>query len=304
MKKITIEDISEVLGFEIKDEVKNLINLMELEYEHLSQVERDFSILKILKSLEIDLVKSGEHRIDDWEKGWGENLISFEHNSIVDSLVPKYHGKYEIVRWHSNFIKSKVDKFDYKLHICMVDAILLNFIENIDNVYEFGCGPGYHLLRLNGYNKNWKLIGCDWTKSSQKIISKINETFATEIKSANFDFFKPDYTMIVDKKSAFFTVAALEQIGENYEEFVKFILQKKPDLVINMEPIEELLDDNKLIDYLSIKYFSKRNYLKNYLPFLEKLEKDGLIEIIKKQKIGYGSFFVEGHSLIVWRPKK
>jgi len=38
------------------------------------------------------------------------------------------------------------------------------------------------------------------------------------------------------------------------------------------------------------------------LPHLEKLEKDGKIKIIKKQRIYSGSYFIEGHSLIVWKP--
>ena len=80
------------------------------------------------------------------------------------------------------------------------------------------------------------------------------------------------------------------------------MLEKKPGICVHLEPIDELLDDNNLIDDLSIKYFRKRNYLKNYLPYLENLEKNGKINIIKKQRIYSGSYFIEGHSLIVWKP--
>ena len=70
-----------------------------------------------------------------------------------------------------------------------------------------------------------------------------------------------------------------------------------------MEPIDELLNDDKLIDSLSIKYFRKRNYLDKFLPYLEELEKNNKIEIIVKQKTYSGSYFIEGHSLIVWKIK-
>ena len=85
---------------------------------------------------------------------------------------------------------------------------------------------------------------------------------------------------------------------------VDFLLIKKPELCIHLEPIDELLDNDKLMDSLSIKYFRKRNYLSKFLPYLESLEKDGKIEIIKKQRTYSGSYFIEGHSLIVWRVKK
>lgn len=65
----------------------------------------------------------------------------------------------------------------------------------------------------------------------------------------------------------------------------------------------KLLDENNLIDNLTIKYFRKRNYLNGFLSFLEKLEKNNIIEIVKKQRIYSGSYFIEGHSLIVWKIK-
>jgi hypothetical protein len=98
-------------------------------------------------------------------------------------------------------------------------------------------------------------------------------------------------------------VAALEQIGENFKDFVNFLLEKKPEICIHFEPIDELLDENKLIDSLSIKYFRKRNYLNGFLPYLEQLEKENKIEILNKQRIFSGSYFIEGHSLIVWKVK-
>ena len=82
---------------------------------------------------------------------------------------------------------------------------------------------------------------------------------------------------------------------------ISFLLSKRPEICIHMEPIDELLDDDKLIDSLSIKYFRKRKYLNKFLPYLEELEEKGIIEIIKKQRIFSGSYFTEGHSLIVWR---
>lgn len=302
MEKITEKCISEILGFQIPAEVKSKLEDFNLIYASLEKSERDICILNILKTLDNDLVKTGKHRFDEWNKGWEENLHLYEETNDVKTLIPKYHGKFNIIRWKSDFIKSEVDLFDYKLHICLVDSILLNYIGENENIFEFGCGPGYHLLRLGKYQKNLNLFGCDWALSSQKILNSINTKENSNIKAINFDFYNPNYDIFVPENSIFYTIAALEQISDKYFDFIDFILDKKPNLVINMEPISELLDDTNLIDHLSIKYFEKRNYLKNFLPYLEHLESIGKVEIIKKQRIYYGSMFVEGHSLIVWRP--
>jgi hypothetical protein len=99
-----------------------------------------------------------------------------------------------------------------------------------------------------------------------------------------------------------YTVASLEQIGEKHNQIIDFFLEKKPALCIHFEPIEEVLDEDNLLDYLTIKYFNKRNYLKNYLAKLQTLEKENKVEILEVKRLNYGSKFVEGHTLIIWKP--
>ena len=155
---------------------------------------------------------------------------------------------------------------------------------------------------MHEFNNQLNLNGTDWAVSSQKIIGEINKELGTNINGINLNFFKPDYSIDIPENSGIYTIASLEQIGENYVELVDFILEKKPSICVHMETIDELLDDNVLMDSLSIKYFRKRNYLNGYLPYLEQLESQGKIKILNKQRIYSGSYFVEGHSLIVWKP--
>jgi hypothetical protein len=131
----------------------------------------------------------------------------------------------------------------------------------------------------------------------------VNNILNLEIGAHNLNFFNPDYNIDLPENTGIYTVAALEQVGENFEKFISFLMDKKPSICVHMEPIDELLDGNNLIDDLSIRYFRKRNYLNKFLPYLENLEKQGKIKIIKKQRIFSGSYFIEGHSLIVWKIK-
>jgi len=301
--KITHKEIENVLGFEIDNSLKQTINEFNLEYRELSAEDRDAYILHVINVLTSDITKSGEHRINEWENGWDENLINFKNSKNIEDLIPKYHGKNRIVRWLQQPVMPITENFDYKIHISIIDSVLRHYLHNIKNVFEFGCGPAYHLIRLNEYNNNFNLHGSDWTVSSQNIINQINDVLNINIKPFNFNFFKPDYNVDIPENSAIYTVAALEQIGEKFKDFVDFLLEKKPEICIHFEPIDELLDENKLIDSLSIKYFRKRNYLNGFLPYLEQLEKENKIEILNKQRIFSGSYFIEGHSLIVWKVK-
>lgn len=303
MGKITYKNFEDILGFELGEKLKQTISEYNLEYRELTTLERDNYILHVINVLTSDITKAGDHRIMEWENGWGENLNKFSETKNIDDLIPRYHGKNRIVKWMGNVVMPITENFDYKIHICFVDAILQHYLKNVNNVFEFGCGPAYHLIRLKEFNKDLNLNGSDWTKASQDIIKEINKVLDTNINGFNLNFFKPDNSIDIPKSSGIYTVAALEQVGDKFKEFVNFLIEKKPDICIHMEPIDELLNDDNLIDSLSIRYFRKRNYLDKFLPYLEELEKNNKIEIIVKQKIYSGSYFIEGHSLIVWKIK-
>jgi hypothetical protein len=304
--KITIQDIEQVVGFPISDSCKILINEFDLTYRELTQQERDAVILNIINTLNDDIEYVGKHRLEKWENGWYENLELLKQEKKVNSLVPKYFGKYNIARWKGDFIKCETEYFDYKLHIILVDAILHHYVgNNYSSLYEFGCGPVYHLLRFGNFNPNINLIGLDWAVASQNIIKEINKLgINNKITGHNFDYFNPDYNVNIAENSAIFTCASLEQIGENYKEFVDYLIFKQPDLCIHFEPSSELLNENSLVDKLSILYFNKRKYLKGYLTYLKQLEKENKIEIINTQRLQGGSYFIEGYPVIIWKLKK
>ena len=307
-KTITAEVIEKVLNTKLSEYLKQRCIEASLDYEEINADERDNYILDVVNALckvdvDRDTKPAGEHRLTEWERGWGENLEAIKSGKSVNDLVPRYHGKHSLIHWNQQIIRPIVPFFDYKLHCIIVDWAIEKYLSDVDNLFEFGCGPGYHLLRARKINSKAKMIGLDWTTASQEIIKQIKENRIEEnIDGKNFNFFKPNYSIEVPVNSGFLTVAALEQIGDKYKEFVDFILEKKPSICVHLEPIDELLDQNNLIDRLSTLYFRKRNYLHGYLPYLRQLQEDGKIKIVNEQRTFSGSYFIEGHSLIVWYP--
>ena len=302
MNKVIPQDIQSRYSHNIDPRVIDKINKSKLLYEVLDSEELHNYVVNYINILSSDFIRAGEGRISHWEAGWKENLEEFKKTLSPNSLIPKYHKKNSIARLNKQIIKTGSKDFDYHLHSFFVDALLLEHIPNYDKVFELGCGTGYHLFRLNEYCADKAYYGGDWSVASQNNISECAKALKTKnIEGFNFNYFDPNYSIDV-KDSLVYTVASLEQIGNKHDKILEFLVDKKPGLCIHFEPIHEVLDEENLLDYLTIKYFDKRNYLKNYLTALKTLEAEDKIRILDVRRLYYGSKFIEGHTVIIWKP--
>ena len=304
-KRLRVEDFEEIFGGQLSSYVKNCIGEYNFEYSEINESERDELLLKIFKTLfSENVVVAGEQRIEEWEAGWSENLNSLEsNNDPLEKIVPKYFNKYNVVRWGGRFIQPIAEKFEKNSLSVILDWLFDRYARSASDIYEFGCGTGHNLLLARQVNPDAKLWGLDWTMASQKIIAKLRASGVDEhIYGHNFDYFNPDKTFQLAPGSIIYTVASLEQIGDRWGPFVEYLLQNKPALCIHVEPIGELLDESVLLDYLSVEYFKKRNYLSGFLNGLKELEKIGKVKIHQEQRTHIGSLFIEGYSVVVWSP--
>lgn len=244
-----------------------------MNYRKLTKKEYDRSVIDMIDVLFKPIPFAGKHRKDDWIKGWKSS-----------GNYPQYFGKHRVNRLNSKLVYALSKNYERNALYSLLTMLFKKYFSNERVIYEFGCGTGHNLRLLGKINKTAELHGSDWANKSWDY----------------FDFFKPKGT--IKPNSAVYTIAALEQTGTNYKKFVSWLIKQKPSIVLHIEPIEELLDPNVLLDYLSIRYFRKRKYLKGYLTHLRKLEKQGKIKIHTARRSGIGSKFVDGYSIIAWSP--
>lgn len=241
-----------------------------MNYRQLSKKEYDSAIIAMIEELDKPLKVAGENRKQDWIKGWSKA-----------GKYPQYYGKYPVNRLNGKLVYALSKNYERDALYALVDTLFKKYLWDCKFVYEFGCGTGHLLERLNPRSV---IVGLDWANK----------------KYGYFDFFNPKYPM--SKNAGVYTVAALEQVGTDFVKFVDFLVESKPRVVLHIEPIEELLDPTSLLDYLSLRYMKKRNYLSGYLTHLKKLEKEGKVKILSAKRSGIGSLFIDGYSIIAWYP--
>lgn len=292
-----VEELSEYCG--------DVIAKTDFRYRVLQEEERDMVLLDVLKTIEADQQQIGaKERKDVWEKGWAENLQAFVKSGFdLSTLVPKFIRPNQFIRLNGNYIVPSNPYFELDYFSVFRLWLFRKYLKDFKTVYEFGCGTGMNLVTLAHMYPEMDLHGLDFSLSSRNMVNKIAETHGLNITGHLFDMISPDKNFELTGNSAVFTFGAIEQLAGKFEEFLQFLLKRSPALCINLEPILEFYDENNLVDYLAIKFHTRRGYTSNWLSRLRELECQGVIEILKAQRLFFGSLYMEGYSYVVWRPK-
>lgn len=288
----------------IPEECRRLIAEMNFRYRILEGQERDAVIMQVLKRVdERKVAVAGKHRIEQWEAGWQENLDAFnKSNGDLAALTPKYIRHGLPLRLNKNFIESMDPQFEFNWYTVFRRWLFKTYFSDADAIFEFGCGSGYNVSVLAELFENSQIVGLDWAEPSVEIINRLNASGLSNVKGRRFDFFEPDYDLDVPENSAFLTVGAIEQTGSNYNEFLDFILAKKPSICVHAEPFMELYDSDSIVDYTALKCLQQRQFIKGYIDRLKELESQGRAEVLKVKRSFFGSMMLESYAQVIWRP--
>lgn len=304
---INLEDFSKLFNVPINEFPECCIEYIQknnFHYRIPTGKERESYLLNAIKRVDSgELTKSGHQKQAIWEKGWSENLQAFTSTGDIKELIPKFvrtdspvrlSGKGYIIPQNSNFETAFVTVLRF--------LVFRKYLINVDSVFEFGCGTGLNLVALAKLYPKKKLHGLDWTQASVNILSSLNDEVCS-IEGHLFDMFHPQKKeLMVPLNSGFLTIGAMEQLGRDYGNFLEFMLSKRPSIVIHVETMYELYDDNQLFDYVAKRYVKARNWLYGYLKTLREYEENDMIELVDIRR-PFGSFYHDGYSLVVWRPK-
>jgi len=299
------EDFERIWGVDLGDRARKEIDSFKIEYDELPH-DQELEEIKLLidEIFRLDLVSASRKREPEWQDGWAQNLRDFKKYLKPENLFPKYFGKYSVNRLNQKLVSSKTEHFEVKMLRSFQAWIFDEYLSDFALIYEFGCGTGHNLVFLRKFNAFANLIGLDWVESSQALISLIAEQSKdSKLSGQKFDYFNPNNELVLGENSAVLTVASLEQIGDEYLPFVSFIIRNKPNLVVHIEPFEDLLDPYNLLDNLSIQYMRKRGYINGYCEYIQFLESQGKAKIHRFQRSFIGSRFIDGYTVLIWSPK-
>ena len=294
----------------VNDYVRGKIKGYGLEHRSITTEERDRAIMDmILEVYHNDLSVAGPARHPIWENGWAENLAKFDPSKAgLEIAKPHYHSKYPIVRWKGDLYAPLSEGYEYNMLALIEDWVFDRWLREFKWIGEFGCGTGHNMFRMREVCPEARLVGFDWAESAVKFINLQAQAGAygdpAMTHAERFDYFGPlnPSLYVPGKSTAFVTVASLEQTGSKWHKWLEWALDCKPGICIHIEPIEEVLMPEVLLDHLSLEYFTKRGYLTGFLHNLTGAYKHQ-VEVLEVVRTQIGSKFIEGYTVVVWRPR-
>jgi hypothetical protein len=306
-KILTLDTLAQSFGTtvdDLTDECHDLLQNMDSRYYLVSGIEREKLIADILHRIDDDKqIIGAPERTDKWFKGWKENLDDLRNSDYdLDSLMPKFIRKNQPIRFMGDYIIPSESHFEHVYFNIFRAWLFEKYFSKYDTIYDVGCGSSYNLIELCRRFPDKKVYGFDFVQSSVDIVNDLSKHHGFNTEGRLFNMIEPDFDVQLNDNSVFFTSGAIEQIASKFDNLIDFLLEKKPDLVVHIEPTYEVYDQSLLFDYLAAKFHRKRGYTMGYLPALQKLEAEGKIEIIKIKRLNFGSLFMEGFTNIIWRP--
>lgn len=268
---------------------------------------RDAMILDILKG--IDEARHISPDLSDrksvWDDTWKESLerlVTGAYNPAM--LTPRYFTQREPYRIRGEFYSSEDHGWEVLKHTQYLrEKLFKTWLLDAKVIREFGCGSGWNLAYIVEAGHPAILYGYDWSKISPEILYRLARNYGWKLSGQQMDMRSPTGHEDMSN-SHVFTWGSMEQLGyeHTFKPFVDWLIERRPKLVLNVEPILDFYDPTNLSDFLCGQYHTKRGYLAGFLPYLKKLEKDGVIAIETIHRERFSGKFHEALSHIVWRP--
>ena len=238
----------------------------------------------------------------DWQDDWFNVLQNLQTNddNVKSIIRPKWFRESAFVNIQNCLSLTKTPYVDWEYQLITRQMLFYTHLKDIENICEFGSGSGTNFYLINEILQDKSFILSDISVTSLKIIEELKRKLnRNNLTYSNIDI-EQDIDLQLPDNTAVITTSVLEQIGDNYKNFINFILKEKPQIVINVEPIVELLDSKNGFDNVMNLYCEKRKYLAGYLTELEKLEKQKKIKIIMKKRTMVSGTFIE-NSVLIWK---
>jgi hypothetical protein len=258
-----------------------------------ARLERD--ILDIHREFEVEKWSRLLHEIDNVQ-----TVLTIE---MADNFAANSDTK--ILAFQNDCLELVTIGEAQKTYVELVAKTIEPYINECSAIVDMGCGYGSIILKLAQKEifKNKPLYAADYSLSGIETLQKIAQSSNVKINTGQCNFLDKEILKFeVPEKALFFTSYSIFYQKNFPRDFIKNLIQYKPDRVINFEPCFEHYDSTTMSGLLSKKYVEYNQYNLDMLSYLKEQEKEKVIKIDEIRTLVHGINPLLVASLFNWKP--
>lgn len=283
MKVITADEFAGYWGLtkeQVPLEFWDYFLKINTSYQEVDKADLEIYIDALVKKVtKSTATRNMEQNLDIFETGWAEHRGLLKQQCSLESVMPKYYNNSlpYYIGDDGLMYRFKNRNLGPDFQVLQMRFLALTHFASVDSIHEFGSGSGLNLLAISSTTPGKQLIGYEWTRSGVELADMIGQLSGQPVSGCHFDMFNPDDSIELQGQ-AVLTMISIEQLGERYEDFLNFLVRKKPAVVVHIEPDFTTTDASAYLR-LSGLYMKLRGYPQTLTQTLRKMETEGRLKI-------------------------
>ena len=173
-------------------------------------------------------------------------------------------------------------------HLELYRKTISPYINQASCLVELGAGFGSKILNLSQFNEfnELPLYAAEYTKNGCELISILSKTINKKVGIGQCDFRKLEISGIeIPKNAIIFTSYSVHYVPHLSNDFIKFLSNLNPLVVIHFEPCYEHYSVKTLHGLLCRRYIESNDYNRNIISVIDSAKNDKKISVKMKNNI-------------------
>ncbi|MDP2183054.1 MAG: class I SAM-dependent methyltransferase [Actinomycetota bacterium] len=240
----------------------------------------------------------------DYDQGEWADLLrdrKWERSgSLEEYLIPDVRGRIKVL------IDQRVHEVDAEAYYALRSRKLVDILSANDGgaseLIEIGCGAGRNLFTLAAHGRWQHIHGFDISPTGLAVIGEVAARFnLTNVSASSIDLLEESYCDHPRLKgSTVFSYYCLEQLPAHAERVIRRLVAAGVRRGLHIEPSLELFSPWRLQDIATVSYIWRQDYQRSLVTAVRSLEKEGLLRMVKAERLGYAPSVRNEPTLVVW----
>ncbi len=243
-----------------------------------------------------------EFEYEKWGKLLGEAAqVSIMNIKQLEELSSDFNSKIPCVIDGDFVLGNGLEVLNYQIEL--MHSVIKPHLSGASALVELGAGFGSKILGMaERFDlRSTPLVAAEYTASGAKLIKSVAQSSGIKVNVGRCDFRNASVDpLLVPEGAVIFTSYAAHYVPSYTGQFIKYLTDMKPKVVIHFEPFYEHYAMDNIHGLMCRRYVEVNDYTQNLGTVLSEGGRAGLVQIINTQRNVFGDNPFLPISIVEW----